>query len=40
MWLAVGLANLIAAGISVHYGYYGVALVNFGVFLACLKEGE
>ena len=38
MWMAIALANLIAAGIGVHYGYDGIALVNFGAFLACLKE--
>jgi hypothetical protein len=38
MWRAIALGNLFAAGIAVHVGSYGFAVVSFGAFLAWLKE--
>jgi hypothetical protein len=38
MWRAIALGNLLMAGLFVHGGNYGFAVVSFGAFLACLKE--
>ena len=38
MWKLIALANLVAASINMHDEDYGLAVLCFGAFLACLKE--